>query len=155
MEATHHFTCSHQGCSFWASGAKLSSWSLHDVTAPPPFSLACVMRSLWESKEKNDEEKVSNPPDLCCMTESLSPQEWDVVSNEITPRPDLPTLSLDEARVLAAPPGRCTNTVSQVAKHYDMDTGVWVTYRGGVYDVTSFVKGEPEHWHAINTSELC
>lgn len=41
------------------------------------------------------------------------------------PRPDLPIFSLDE-----------------VAEHNDEDS-LWYTFRGGVYDMTSFLNGHP------------
>ncbi len=30
-----------------------------------------------------------------------------------------------------------------VAKHKDESTGVWVSYKSGVYDITSFIKSHP------------
>lgn len=30
-----------------------------------------------------------------------------------------------------------------VAKHRDESTGVWVTYKSGVYDITPFIKSHP------------
>jgi len=47
--------------------------------------------------------------------------------NQIPERPDLPIIPL-----------------SEVKKHYDTDVGdgtTWVTFRGGVYDVTEFLPG--------------
>lgn len=41
-------------------------------------------------------------------------------------RDDLPTISLAE-----------------LSKHYDMETGLWVSYKGAVYDITEFAMGHP------------
>lgn len=30
-----------------------------------------------------------------------------------------------------------------VAKHQDEKTGIWISYKNGVYDITSFVKRHP------------
>ena len=32
---------------------------------------------------------------------------------------------------------------SDVAKHKSKETGIWVSYDGGVYDITEFVDGHP------------
>lgn len=45
--------------------------------------------------------------------------------NAPTPRPDLPTIPLEE-----------------VAEHCDEDS-LWYTFRGGVYDLTFFINGHP------------
>ena len=34
-------------------------------------------------------------------------------------------------------------TADDVARHRDADAGIWVSYRGGVYDVTAFVQAHP------------
>lgn len=37
----------------------------------------------------------------------------------------------------------CAYTRAQVKEHNTKDTGIWVTYQGGVYDVTTFVDSHP------------
>jgi sulfite oxidase len=39
--------------------------------------------------------------------------------------------------------GLPTYTVAEVAKHKTPDTGIWVTYKSGVYDITNFVSQHP------------
>ena len=36
-----------------------------------------------------------------------------------------------------------TFSIAEVKKHTDQKSGVWVTYKGGVYDVTSLIAGHP------------
>lgn len=36
-----------------------------------------------------------------------------------------------------------THSLAEVAKHNTLETGVWVTFRGGVYDITSFIQNHP------------
>ena len=36
-----------------------------------------------------------------------------------------------------------TYTRAEVAKHDSLDKGVWVTYKDGVYDITSFIREHP------------
>ena len=42
--------------------------------------------------------------------------------------------------------GQChlpTFTMADVGKHSTPETGIWVTYKDGVYDITEFVEGHP------------
>lgn len=43
----------------------------------------------------------------------------------------------------ATPSGPKKYKMEDVAKHRDKSTGIWVTYKGGVYDITSFVEAHP------------
>ena len=36
-----------------------------------------------------------------------------------------------------------TFTKAEVARHASAETGIWVTFRGGVYDITQFVQNHP------------
>ena len=49
----------------------------------------------------------------------------------------------EEARAEAAATRLRVFTADDVARHRDADAGLWVSYRGGVYDVTSFVQAHP------------
>lgn len=40
-------------------------------------------------------------------------------------------------------------TRSEVSKHDSLDKGVWITYRGNVYDITHFIKHHPGGSHTI------
>ena len=49
----------------------------------------------------------------------------------------------EEARAEATATRLGIFTADDVARHRDADAGIWVSYRGGVYDVTSFVQAHP------------
>ena len=51
----------------------------------------------------------------------------------------------EEARAEAAAATRVLRvfTAEDVARHRDAEAGIWVSYRGGVYDVTPFVQAHP------------
>jgi len=45
-----------------------------------------------------------------------------------------------------------TLSMAEVSKHTSVETGVWVTFRGGVYDITSFVANHPGGVEKIMTA---
>ena len=40
-------------------------------------------------------------------------------------------------------------TRAEVAAHTTAETGIWVTYKDGVYDITEFVRMHPGPWHEL------
>lgn len=58
------------------------------------------------------------------------------------------TLALENEILVGKEPGSYVEglpvyTSDEVAKHQDEKTGIWVSYKSGVYDITKFVKKHP------------
>ncbi|XP_026480924.1 probable sulfite oxidase, mitochondrial [Ctenocephalides felis] len=92
-----------------------SSWHSHKV-----FSLLGIVAAAYAGYKYTSEKKLLH-------VHAESANELGVQKVAVgEPRPDLPFYSMDD-----------------VTKHASMETGIWVTYRLGVYDITNFVAEHP------------
>eukprot|EP00056_Hartaetosiga_gracilis_P015397 m.241648 g.241648 ORF g.241648 m.241648 type:complete len:702 (+) comp24989_c0_seq1:224-2329(+) len=75
--------------------------------------------------QKAEALEAPSPPEHSHLHEKGDP-EWHLNCNKISTRPDLPTFTLSDLRA-----------------HTSDETGYWVSYRGAVYDITSFISAHP------------
>jgi Cytochrome b5-like Heme/Steroid binding domain len=101
--------------------ARVSSVKAHDFphAAVILFGISvCTVHQVTklENNKKMADSSSHHIQDSCQQCENL---------NQPPPRPDLPTISLEE-----------------VAEHCD-ESSLWYTFRGAVYDMTFFLHGHP------------
>lgn len=80
------------------------------------MALAGFIVAVAFAKEKSDP-----PPDGETFED-----EFDAQNYKIPPRPDLPNFTIDE-----------------IERHKDRNTGVWVTFQHGVYDISEWIDIHP------------
>lgn len=87
--------------------------------------MAVKAPSMTEA-EKNAPGCAPEPTDVKPSSTKAAAKATPTGYNDPPPRPDLPTFSMEE-----------------VSEHNDLDVGLWYTFRGAVYDLTTFYNGHP------------